>query len=491
MMYNYLKIILRNFRNDRLYTVIIILGLSVGLSCCLMIAQYIHFELSFDKDVKDRDQIYYAYMRWESPEGEYDMLCHPAVGPLIKTSVPEVSDFVRMAPGMVVPGANHDELVLTTETGGESAFNERENAMYFADPEVLTIFSIPMRTGDAQSALRDLYSVVITEGLAEKLFPGGKALDKLIKVKFSRTVAEFKITGIAENPKHNSSLRFKALFSMNSLDRWNALENSWTFSAFSTFIKLRPGADPLTVQRKINAAAKEHLTALEKQFSIKESIQLFPFSQFHFYHSFNGWGIATVKFTGDKRLIIFFGILGVLILIVSWANYINLTTARALRRAREVALRKVNGAGRRNIIIQFITEFLFLNITSMFLALTIAQLLFTQFVRVIGSNAQWTFWWDPLFWLIVTVFIIVSTIASGFYPAFIISAYNPAKVLKGNFSKSQSGTTIRNGLVLLQFRRLCFYADEYVCHLPSVNTFAKQGSWNDRRPGFSFANNQT
>ena len=157
-----------------------------------------------------------------------------------------------------------------------------------------------------------------------------------------------------------------------------------------------------------------------------------------------------MQFTGDRRMINFFITLGIIILIISWVNYINLTTARALRRAKEVGLRKVNGASRKNIILQFIIEFFSLNVISLLLALTITQLCFGTFARSIGSNAEWILWKEPAFWIIALGFLICSTLASGLYPAFVMSNYNPAKVLKGVYSRSQGGIRIRRGLVMAQ-----------------------------------------
>jgi putative ABC transport system permease protein len=457
MLYNYLKVILRNFMNDRLFTVIIVVGLAIGLSCCLIIAQYIEFELSFDKDVKDRNQIYYSYLRWQSSEGEYDVLCHPSIGPLLKSSVPEVSSVIRFAPALPYGEVNTDELILRRELNGEVIYNERQDGIYFADPEIITFFSLHMSAGDAESALIQPYTMVITESLSRKLFPGESALDKTVTVQSGRWMYDLRVTGILEDPKPNSSFRFEVLISMPTLsisayNAWNqVMDDRWDDPFYRTFIKVRPGTDPLILERKINEAAKKYLIEAQHQYNIKQSIRLYPFSEYHFYRAYNNWGIATIKFAGDKRLLRFFGLLTALILIVSWANYINLTTARALRRAKEVGVRKVSGASRRNIIVQFLTEFLFLNIISIFLAFTLAQLFFHQFAQVIGSKAEWSFWSEPIFWLIMTMFIIVSTIASGFYPAFLVSNYNPSKVLVGNSNKSQLGGSLRKGLVLVQF----------------------------------------
>lgn len=442
-MNNYLRVIIRNFISDKMYTFIIVFGLAIGIAASLMIAQYVHFELSFDRHYKDRDLIYFSYMEWQNEQGTIELDCHPAVAPLFKRSIPEVVASVRISPALTNKG---DELVLRREENGRTVFYSREKGMYLADPDVLDFFSIPMLEGDSKTALSEPNTMVITRSLAEKMFPGQNPLDKTLRIQAGPWMGEIGITGIIENPMPNSSLQYNAFFSLDS----QGLDEIWIWPIFQTFIKVQPGSNPEVIEKKINDAAQASLHTVETEYNIKESIHLFPFARFHFYRSANSLGIATIKFSGDKRLIIYFILLASLILIISWANYINLTTARALRRAKEVGLRKVNGATRKNLVFQFLIEFFFMNLISMLLALTIAQLLFSQFARIIGSRAEWIFWSEPLFWVAVALFTIFSTLASGIYPAFIMSNYNPSKVLKGNFSRSQTGMTMRKGLVLVQ-----------------------------------------
>lgn len=264
-------------------------------------------------------------------------------------------------------------------------------------------------------------------------------------------IYEFKVTGIIEDSGPNSTLQYSAFLSINFFRERDNLEQNWTHPRFQTFIKLNQDADEKTVEDKINLAASLHLSELKKQYHIDETIHLYPFRDFHFYKPYNNAGASPVVFTGDKRIMGFFSAIAMLILIICWANYINLTIARALRRAKEVGLRKVSGAGRRNLIFQFLSEFLFLNIISLLVAFTITQLVFNGFAAAIGSKAEWMLWSEPWFWLVVFLFLIISTLVSGIYPAFVMSNYNPVMVLKGNFSRSQRGMRLRKALVLVQF----------------------------------------
>ena len=445
MLYNYLKVILRNFTSDGMYTFIIIFGLAIGLAASLIIAQYVHFELSFDKQYKDRDRIFYTYMKWKNGGGDADGLCQPAIAPLMKSSVPEVESGVRIIPFKYNKG---DEFILRREENGKTLFYTRVTQAYQVDKEFLDFFSIPLVEGNRKDVWNNSpYSIVITRRLAEKFFGKEPALNKVLRFSYQGYPVEVKVTGVTENPLPSSSIQFDLLLAALDLQ---GFDNMWNWGIFQTFVKLHPGADRATVEKKINAVAAVPMMDAGKESGATLSIHLFPFENFHFYKPYNSNGLSTVQFTGDRRMINFFITLGIIILIISWVNYINLTTARALRRAKEVGLRKVNGASRKNIIFQFIIEFFSLNVISLLLALTITQLCFGTFARSIGSNAEWILWKEPVFWIIALGFLICSTLASGLYPAFVMSNYNPAKVLKGVYSRSQAGIRIRRGLVMAQ-----------------------------------------
>ncbi|MGC3947079.1 MAG: ABC transporter permease [Chryseolinea sp.] len=448
MLYGHLKLVIRNFLSGGLHLYIIVLGLAIGFAVNLIIAQYIYFELSFDKQYPDRDRMYYTYMYWEHEgQGSLDSQCHPAIAPLITNNIEDVESVVRMAPAGLEGG--HEWVLKRLEEGRASRYI-RVNHMYIADPNIFEFLSIDMIAGDQQTALQDPHSVVITRSVADLFFPDEPALGKMLSVQDN----ELKVTGIINDPDVNSSFQYKVFFPMAFLDAAygeSYLETMWLWPAFPTFIRLKPGSDFNEVQKEINLAAKPNLEALKKNFHIAESIVLYPFSDFHFYRSYNSSGVSPVEFTGDKRVVYFFGALGLLILIISWSNYINLAVARALQRAKEVSVRKVSGANRWNLFTAFLVEFLFLNSISLVLAFTITQLSFNAFAMAIGSRATWMLWKEPVFWIILIAFTAVSTLASGIYPAFVMSNYNSVKVLKGNFSRSLTGIKLKRTLVLIQF----------------------------------------
>ncbi len=450
MFYNYLKIIIRNTLTDGMYNFIIVFGLAMGIGASLIIAQYIHFELSFDKDYKDDHQIYMAYMRWfvKNEGNAFDIECHPSIAPLFERSVPEIELAARMVP--VGFNGGH-EWVLRKQTRDATAESFiRSDFLFYTDASLLEMFNIKLLSGDAKTALREGNTIILSKKMADMFFPDGDVLGQTLQLQSYGSMMQFKVVGIAETPPANSTIQFNALLSLKSFPA-KRTEETWDFPIYRTYVKVRPGSNMADVEKTINKAASPFLRIAEQDNGISQQIMLYPFSTIHFYEPYIGNNNSAVRFSGDKRLIVYFGILAGLILVISWANYINLTTARALKRAKEVGLRKVNGARTIDLVKQFLTEYFFMNLISMMLAFTIAQLLFGTFAQAIGSKAEWIFWTHPMFWIVIVLFLIFSTFASGLYPALILSAYNPAKVLKGNFSNSQSGSTVRKGLVVVQF----------------------------------------
>ncbi|MEO8473739.1 MAG: ABC transporter permease [Chryseolinea sp.] len=445
MIVSYFRLVLRHFLNDKLHTTIVVGGLAIGIASALIIAQYIQFELSFDKSVADRDDIYYTYLDWMSSDESVDGPCFPAMATLAKETMPEVIDAVRI----VAPMGKSKYIVRREENGKILTYADVED-LYFVDPAVFSFFSIPLLKGDAKTALLQPKSIVITKSLAEKFFPSEDPINKiLITMLQDGKKDESVVTGIVADPT-NSSLRYNVFYSMNTVRKFWDLDHAWAAPEFQTFIKLQPGSDYKIAEAKLLSQAQP-IRKLEEQLNTKISIHLFPFKDFHFFRHHNSHIMRQIQFTGDKRLLVYFAILGGLIILISWANYINLTTANAISRAKEIGLRKISGASRENLITQFFVEFFLLNAISILLALTVTQLSFDVFARIIGTKAEWIFWTKPVFWIAAVIWTIMSTIISGLYPALVISGYKPVKVLKGNFSRSHVGVSVRKVLVVFQF----------------------------------------
>jgi putative ABC transport system permease protein len=446
MIRNYLRLVIRQLLNEKIHTFIIVVGLAIGIASALIIAQYVEFELSFDKSVRDRENIYYTYLSWVRPENVVDGRAFPAIAPFAKTNISEVKECVRATVGDETP------VHLRLEENGQVIKSVAATNFYFVDYNFLDFFSMPLVAGDA-NALREPYSMVLTKTLAGKLFGGNNPLNEIISfIAPGRPKVEFIVKGVVADPLSNSSVQFNALMSLSTVgSEWKTMDESWFGGDFQTYIKLHPGSNYKVVEEKLNKLSAASIDPTEHQLDLKIDIKLTPFNEYHFFRHHNTTTTQQIHFTGDKRLLIYFSILGALIILISWANYINLSTAKAISRAKEVGLRKVSGATRGNLVVQFFLEFLFLNIISLVLALTFTQLLFGLFANIIGSRAEWVFWTRPMFWLLVIGITLVSTIVSGIYPALVISGYKPARVLAGNFARSSGGMALRKTLVIFQF----------------------------------------
>jgi putative ABC transport system permease protein len=448
MLRNYLLIVIRKLVSDGVYTGIIVFGLAVGIAVSMIVAQYVHFETGFDRQYPDADRIFYTYMRWEQDGRAEDYECHPAVAPLIADRVHKVESTTRIVPCGMNRGA---QWILKRARDGQEDDFGRTDHIYLVDENFFDFFSINLLRGDAATALNKPESIILARSVAERFFPDEGPLGKTVSI----VEYEFEVTGVMDDSGPQSTLQFGAIAPMKFFNRFedsaNNLATIWTWPIFQTFIKLKPGADSHSVMLDCNTAAAVELDHLKSSYNIDERIQLHPFKTFHFYRPLNKRSSSPVAFSGDKRIIYFFTAIAVLILIISWANHINLTIARALHRAREVGLRKVSGASRRNLIAQFLLEFFIVNSFAFILGLTITQLTFNTFAAVIGSRANWMLWQLTEFWAICLLFIIISTIASGIYPAVVISGYNPIRVLRGTFANTQRGGLIRRALVVIQF----------------------------------------
>ena len=248
MIYSYLTVIFRIFLKAPIYTLIIVLGLAIGIAAALMIAQYIFFELSFDKHYKDSDRIHYCYIKTRSLSGTYDQLTHPAIGPLFKRSVPEVESFARMTP---LGGRSSDGKLVRKEQDGRIVVHSRETNLYYADADLLQIFSIRLVAGDAATALKEPNTMVLTRKLAQKFFRKTDPVNQTLKIWTQSGSTEFTIDGVTEDPKPNSSIMFDGLLSMATHDlimrkshtMRQPLENLWMAQHYTTFLKFKPGAD--------------------------------------------------------------------------------------------------------------------------------------------------------------------------------------------------------------------------------------------------------
>ena len=438
---NYIKSTVRMMSKNRGYATLNILGLALGIAACLFILQYVSYEKSYDRFHTNHPDLYRVLYKVYR-NGELNIDCAaavPRVGPFMKEKMPEVIDFARVYPmsGVV--------------TYQDIKF--REDRMHMTDPSFLNIFTFPLLSGDTQSALSEPNKVVISEHAARKYFGNDDPMGKFLEVDGEHTV---EVTGIAKNVPDNSHFKFDFLVSYETLNNQTrnedgsaSSETAWGWYDFNTYVLLQPGTDPLEFDKKFAAHLQEERGEDFEKYNFKAEFPLQPITDIHLYS--NLLQESEPDEQGDGRAVSFLTIIAFFILLIAWINYVNLSTARSIERSREVGVRKTLGATPRQLIYQFLMESLVLNLLSLIIALGIVVLGIKYFNQLTDSSLNLVFLSDRNFWLTLFGVLIVGSIVSGLYPAFVLSSFKPVSVFRGNLSFGTSGNTLRRMLVVFQF----------------------------------------
>lgn len=444
MFKNYLKTAYRSLLKNKIYTLISILGLSVGIVCCLFIAMYVRFESSYDRFFENSDRIYRISLERIYPERVRNFASSPVtIAPTLMDNYPEVEVATRMHRLFFNP-----EVPVQVE--GESFIETR---YYFADSLFFNVFSFQFLEGSPNTALNGANKVVLTDKTAARYFGDQPALGKTFQIDTNNYV----IAGVIKDLPENSHLDFDLIGSIHDLPFiQNAIRTeSWINPWIYTYVKLKEGTDPIALQTKLPKMVEQYGSAnissrlgadyasLGHQFNY--FLQALP--SIHLHSNLD----IEVTPTSNVSYLYLLTAVALFILILSGINFINLTTARSTERGKEVGVRKVMGSTRRLLIRQFILESILVCFTSFLFSLVIASFLIGPFNHLIGQSLALNSW--LLSWrlgLLVGAIVLLG-ILSGMYPAFVISAVDPAVVLKGSYKSSKKGVLLRNGLIVLQF----------------------------------------
>ncbi len=427
MFKNYLKIACRNVLKTKFCSSINIIGLAVGIAVCLLILQYVTFELSYDKFHTNLDDIY--RLELEGFAGS-----HGAAAQAVKEAFPEVRDYVKL------------NLSNTEGIYSNKDIKFREEKVFFATDSFFSVFSFNLLKGDPKTALLEVNTAVLSESTAKKYFGSADPVGKSII--FGGT-QRYKITGIVEDVPANSHFHFDMLISWPTLVRMRGawIESSWTSCPYYTYLLLQTGADSETFESKL----KEFFEQKEKEINKKEreelDYHLKPLKDIHLYSNLD----FEIEKNGDARTVYFLIIIALVVLSIGWINYINLSTARSMERAREIGIRKVVGAFRIQLIRQFLTESLLFNIAAVILAIITVQVFLPFFNQLTGTPLSFKLWSDARFWLVCISMFTLGVLLSGLYPAFVLSSFKPVAVLKGKLARSSKSGALRKCLVVFQF----------------------------------------
>jgi putative ABC transport system permease protein len=446
MIKNYFKTAWRNLWKNKVFSLINILGLSLGMAACLLILQYVNFELSYDHFNKNAANIYRVINdRYQNNKLiQHGTITYSGVGKAMKTDLPEVVDNARVLP--------NGEQVLTYKE--KKIPKERAFAV---DNSFLTMFSFPVIAGDAKTALTEPNSMVISETTARKIFDvKDNNFDPYIGqlIKIGRDTFGCKVTAILKDVPENSFLKFDMLFSYQTVIRsygYKQADYDFTDSDFWHYIMLRPGTDYKVFDAKLEAFSQRHFQGNKVSGSV-EKFYLQPLTKAHLY-SDTEYEIGN---TGSANVVWGLLIIALFIIGIAWVNYINLSTARSAERAKEVGVRKVTGATHGQLMRQFLTESLLVNIIALIIALIMVYLVQGVFNGLVQHQLSLSYLFiKGLGGYVISIglilIILVGVFVSGFYPAFILSAFKPIMVLKGRFSNTGKGVILRKALVIGQF----------------------------------------
>lgn len=436
MLKNYLIIAWRNFLKHKSFSLINIAGLAVGLACFILIMLYVQFELSFDRYHEKAERVYRVVAH--QPGNVYLGSDHFAVtqavlSKTLKAEYPEVSHAVALD--------DWNEVLVTM---GDKSFYE--NGVIWAGPDIFQIFSFPLLAGNPASALSEPYTVVLTEATAQKYFGAENPLGKIIRLQDKHDMT---VTGVVKNVPRNSHFHFNMLGAFETLIAINDNKEQfqqWGNSSFYTYILVQPGFDAAAFEAKLVDLVKKYHTEEWRDKTKPHRYYLQPLQEIHLNSHIN----FDIGKNNDVRYLYLVSGLALIILLLACINYMNLTTARATLRAKEVGMRKVVGADRLQLLKQFMGESLLLTVAASLLALLLVKLLLPAFSNLVDRDLSFGLLLQGrlIVGLAAAIFVVGSI--AGSYPAFFLTAFQPAKVLKGEI-KDQGRSRLRSTLVILQF----------------------------------------
>ena len=429
MLARYFRILLRSLRRQKGFTAINVIGLAVGFACALLITLYVQHELAYDRHHPDADRLYRVTMHVGMPDNEtHYARASPITTMVLREDDPDVEAVTRL-----------DESDPVVHVGEEVFIGEQ---FYYTDDQFFETFSVPFLAGGTLEAPGQL---VLTESAAERYFGAESAVGQTVRL--GENEVEYDVVGVVPDVPEASHLRYDLLGRRTQSEREQQRgPTAWVSNiSYLTYFRLRPGADPADVEARLASRSNSEAGEILTQFGASLTPYIQPITDIHLGSHLT----AEAEPGGDFLYVIVFGVVAVVVLLIASINFINLSTARALDRAREVGVRKALGAERRQLVVQFLTETALLTGVAFVLALGLAWLLLPAFNSLTGREVGILDTFGAI-GMIAVVAPVVALLA-GIYPAYVLSGYEPSQVLRGRFSRSSSGLALRRGLVVTQF----------------------------------------
>ena len=434
MFKNYLKIALRNLKKHAGYTIINILGLAIGMTCCVLIALYVWDEVTYDRFHENAERIYRLRIERYASGGESELTATASgpMAPAILQDFPQVEQAARIS-----------QRTYLVEQGDRRFYEED---FFWADSSFFEVFSFPLLRGNPATALTAPYSVVLTEAMAQKYFGRADPMGQVLTIE----ERDLTVTGIVEAAPAQSHFRFDFLGSFTTLEvlaeepssEWN-----WWSLSYYTYLLVAEGASIEALQEGLRELPSRYIGDQESVSGYRQFLYLQPLTDIHLTSHYR-YELQPNSYTAYVYI---FSAIALFILLIACINFMNLATARSAQRAQEVGLRKVLGANQGQMIKQFLGESVFLSLLALVLALVLIQVLLPAFNQLASKELALHYIQQAPLVLAMVVFAVVVGLIAGSYPAFVLSSFRPVEVFKGRVRKGASGVFLRQGLVVLQF----------------------------------------
>ena len=433
MLWNYLKSAFRNLKKTKLFSLINIIGLAIGVTAFIFILHYVHFEKSYDRFLENSDRIY--RLRYERTDGNGDAVrfasCCPPAAARIRDRYPEVEKIGRMFRYEAVVSVDNTYFL--------------ETKMFFMEPVLVELFKLNIIKGDPSEGIKNPNTALMSAATARKYFGSQDPLGRSITVD---NKTDYRVVGLYEEVPHNAHIKFDILLPWKTLEAQFGPDyyEAWGHTGAFTYLKATPGIDPQAFEKKLLPLVEAECPWL-KEYNMKIDLKMQPLTDIHLSSHY----MQELETNGDNTSVDVLLIIAVFIIIMAWVNYVNLSTARSLNRAKEVGLRKVVGASRQQLVMQFFFETALINLVSMGIAMILMKLFLPLFRHISGVPAEYGIWTQGWFWLTLLLLFIAGVFLSGFYPMAVLSSYRPMTVLRGRLEHSHKGLNLRKILVTFQF----------------------------------------
>jgi putative ABC transport system permease protein len=454
---NYLITAVRNFSRHRTYSFLNLAGLTLGLVSSMLIFQYVILENSADSFHTKKDHLYRVAFNSVANGGTPATFSQVflGAGEAFKAEIPAVNDFTRIRADFFQEGPT----IIYTSSGDKQAFKDVRSII--VDSTFLRMFSFPLVKGNSFSALASPNSVLITESMAQRIFGDNDPIGKTVDYSMNQGVHSLQVAGIMKDVPANSHIQFDLIIPLqhhlgNIPESARQYYSAWNFKEFTTYVELLPETNVEKVEAMMTKIIDRNVGVDLRQSNTTLNVQLQPMKSLYFDRQTNlgltGFGSALVNTrTGNERMVYFFTLIAIVTIGIALISYINLSTVRSLDRAREVGIRKVVGARKHQLKVQFFMESAFMNFAALIIATLLIMLLMPSFNAFVQTNFTLASWFNQTFLLIFGGVFVVGVLLSGLYPAFILSSFLPIVALKGKVGSLSSGARLRKLFVVVQY----------------------------------------